>query len=170
MKKVEKIDFEEFLAFFPEVDLPVTLTEESSLDFSNLNTPFTGESIFSYILPVEKEHDELTEYVPCFRMKDTNNFHAIIYWKASLLNYEYKLLTFNLLGEFIDGKVIAGTLTNGETIIRTVATIDEDWIIHTVIGEQAVRENKINTASKNYSLEILASGEIIFSLNEQKNE
>lgn len=168
LKKVKNIAFDQFVTFFPEVDLPVTLTEESSLDFSRLNKPFPGEAISKFIIPIEAETDEFTEYLPCFRLKNTGNIHALVYWKASLLNYEYKLVCFSKDGELLDGKVIAGTITNQETIIRTVSTIDEDWIIHTVVGQQKSDSNEITTESKAYTLELLGTGDIIFSLNEEK--
>jgi len=169
MKKKE-ITLEEMLSFFPELELPITLTEESAVDFSNHNKALPFEALATFILPREEVHDELTEYVPCFRLQNTNDIHVLVYWKASLMHYEYKMLTLDKSGEFIDGKVIAGTLSNGETIIRTVSTIDTDWIIHSVVGEEKANSNKINTASRAFTLEILATGEIIFSLNEQNNE
>lgn len=169
MKKKD-ITLEEMLSFFPELDLPVTLTEESALEFSNFNKALPFEALTKYILPYENEHDDLTEYVPCFRLKDTINIHALVYWKASLMNYEYKMFTLDKEGSFIDGKVIAGTLSNNETIIRTVSTIDEDWIIHSVVGEEHTKSTSLNTNSKAFTLELLATGEIIFSLNEQNNE
>lgn len=167
MKKLDKLVLADFLEFFPEVDLPVTLTEDSSLEFSRINRPFTNKIIHKFILPIEDEVDDNTEFIPCFKIKDTLNFHALVYWKAGLMNYEFRLITIQPDGTLIDGKVIAGTLSNGETIIRTVSTIDTDWIIHTVVGEQAANTTQITTDSKAYSLELLGSGEIIFSLNEQ---
>jgi len=168
LKKDKNIGFDQFVDFFPEVDLPVTLTEESSLDFSRLNKPFSGEAIAKFIIPIEAETDEYTEYLPCFQLKNIGNIYVLVYWKAGLLNYEYKMVTFDKEGNLIDGKVIAGTITNQEMIVRTVATIDEDWIIHTVVGQQKVDSNRVNKESKSYTLELLSSGEIIFSLNEEK--
>lgn len=170
MKKQE-VTFEDFLSFFPEIELPITLTQESSLEFSKHNRPLPGAIIQEFILPYETEKDELTEFLPCFKIPETNNFHAVVYWKAGLLTYEYKLITFDKNGKLIDGKVIAGTISNGESIIRTVSTIDPEWIIHSIVGEQKVKQsNKINTESKSFTLELLATGEIIFSLNEDYNE
>jgi hypothetical protein len=168
LKKERKIGFDQFVDFFPEIELPVTITEESSLDFSRLNTPFSGEAISKFIIPIEAETGEFTEYLPCFRLKDTGKIHALVYWKASLLNYEYKMVTFDNEGKLIDGKVIAGTITNQETIIRTVSTIDEDWIIHTVVGQQKSDSKELNTESQAYTLELIGTGEIVFSLNEEK--
>ncbi|MDA9773344.1 hypothetical protein N9B82_00190 [Saprospiraceae bacterium] len=169
MKKKD-ITVEEMLSFFPELELPITLTEESALDFSNHNKALPFEALAKFILPYEDVHDDLTEYVPCFRLENTINIHVLVYWKASLMNYEYKMMTIDQTGQFIDGKVIAGILSNGETIIRTVSTIDEDWIIHSVVGEENPSSTTPNTASKAFNLELLATGEIIFSLNEKDNE
>lgn len=162
------ITIEEMLSFFPELELPITLTEESALNFSNHNKALPFEALTKFILPYEDEHDDLTEYVPCFRLMETFDIHVLVYWKASLMNYQYKMLTLDKKGNFIDGKVIAGTLSNNETIIRTVSTIDEDWIIHSVVGEEDTKSNALNTNSRAFTLELLATGEIIFSLNEQK--
>jgi len=167
MKKND-ITVEEMLSFFPELELPITLTEESAVDFSNHNKALPFEALVKFILPYENEHDDLTEYVPCFRLMKTFDIHVLVYWKASLMNYEYKMLTMTKDGTFIDGKVIAGMLSNNETIIRTVSTIDEDWIIHSVVGEENTKSNTLNTNSRAFTLELLATGEIIFSLNEQK--
>lgn len=164
----QKITFEDFISFFPELEPPITLTEESSLEFSKHNKPLPAAAIHEFILPYETQADELTEFLPCFKIPETNTFHAVVYWKAGLLSYEYKMITFDQSGNFIDGKVIAGTISNGESIIRTVSTIDTDWIIHSVVGEQnATKSTKINTESKSFSLELLGTGEIIFSLNEK---
>lgn len=167
MKNKKNITLKEFLSFFPELELPITLTEESSLTFSMNNKTLPFEALATFILPQEDEHDDLTEYVPCFRLKDTPGIHAIVYWKAGVLNYEYKMLTLESDGKYIDHKVIAGTISNGESIIRTVSTIDEDWIIHSVVGEEKINTKTINTSSEAFNLELLATGEIIFSLNEK---
>lgn len=164
-------NFSNLIDFFPELELPITLTEESSFEFSKINKPLSESLITEYLLPYEEIIDEFTEIIPCFRIQETGKFHAIIYWKASLMTYEYKLVTFDNQGKFISGKVIAGTISNGETIIRTVATIDEDWIIHTVVGEHsATKLNNITTDSQAFTLELLATGDIIFSLNEDFDE
>lgn len=159
----------QFLDFFPLVELPVILNDESIIVFSKENKaipiPLQEEFILKYD---NSDIDEFTEYVPCFRIPNTDNFYGVVYWKAQLLTYEYHLVTFDKKGEFITGKVVGGTITNGNTIIKTVATIDEDWIIHIVSGEDDVRDPNYDPEnSKAYTMELLSTGDIIFSLTDE---
>lgn len=165
MIKKQTATFKEFLQKFPAVELPVTLTEESHHDFSKTNDPIPAVMIDQFLLNIETEEiDEFTEYIPCFRIPKTDGFHAIVYFKAGLLNYEYNLLTFNKDGLSVDKKVIAGTKVEGEELQRTVATIEDDWIIYCVRGV-APANNPVydSSTSESLHLELLATGEIIYS-------
>ncbi|WP_235297247.1 hypothetical protein [Portibacter marinus] len=164
--------FSQFLDFFPPVELPINLTDETLVVFSKENKPLPMPFVREYIMKHDlTEPDEFTEYVPCFQIPDTENFDAVVYWKAQLLNYEFHLVTFDKKGEFITGKVLGGTITNGNTVIKTVASIDQDWIIHIVSGEDDVRNPDYNPEdSKSFSMEILPTGDVIFSLNENEFE
>jgi hypothetical protein len=161
--KDEKISFAHFVEKFPEVDLPVTLTEESSRHFSALNEVLPALMIRQFILPFEAEaEDDLTEFVPCFRIPESKGFQALVYWKASLLTYDFVLITFTDKGEFIDKKIIAGTKAQGELLAQSVATIDEDWVIYVVGGVSAATSGDYDpTKSQSFQLELLPSGQII---------
>ncbi|GLR16985.1 hypothetical protein [Portibacter lacus] len=163
-----KPSFSQFLDFFPPVELPVNLTDDSLIIFSKENKALPVVLLQEFILEHDQsETDEFTEYVPCFQIPNTENFYAVVYWKAQLLTYEYRLITFDLQGNFITGKVIGGTLTNGNTVIKTVANIDEDWIIHIASGEDDVRNPNYNAENtKAYTMELLSTGDIIFSLSD----
>lgn len=165
MESNQKLNFGHFLEKFPEIDLPITLTEESATTFSRTNDPFSTVLIQEYILPIEQEEiDDLTEYVPCIRISKTHGFFAVIYWKAALLSYQYILATFSKNGELIDRKVIAGTYSDGETLVQSVATIEEDWIIYVVSGKKPATATSYDaSSSKSFNLELLATGEIIKS-------
>ena len=129
------IDFSDFVKKFPRVDLPVTLTEDTQMIFSKKNNPLPKQMIEEFIIPIEDDMvDEFTEYVPCFRISKTKNFHAIIYWKAGLMTYQYLLATFDKKGNLIEKKVIAGTEVKKDALKRTIATIKEDWTIPVVEG------------------------------------
>ena len=111
MTKQLKTTFKDFLSKFPEIALPVTLTEESHHHFSRTNDPLPAVMIEQFLLHIETEQvDEFTEYIPCFRIPETDGFHAIVYWKAGLMTYEYTMLTFNKDGISIDKRVIASRL------------------------------------------------------------
>lgn len=166
MKK-DDLKFHHFLEFFPEIELPVTLTEEGLLEMSRINTPVPIPFLMKFVDETIGEA-EMEEYVPCFRLPDTADIHAIVYWRAGLLNYEYLLATYDNSGNLIERKVIGGTVSNGQTIIKSVATIDPDWIIHVIAGEANAKEKSYDaTKSKAFTMELLATGEIIFSLNEK---
>lgn len=166
MNKDDK-QFKQFINKFPEVDLPVTVTEETNIVFSAQNMPINDEMIRKYIALYETEPiDEYTEYVPCFRLKKTGDIYALVYWKAGLLTYQYYLTTYNKNGVQLAKQKIAGLVTHGEEITQAVANIEEDWIVYVV--QNSVDKNKeiLENSTQAYSLELLADGQIIFSINE----
>lgn len=163
MKKENKLSFKHFLKKFPKIDLPITLTEDIVHEFSRANDPLPTLMIDQFIAQSEsQEIDEFTEYIACFRLPDTVNFHAIVYWKAHLLTYEYLLATFDKKGNFIEKKVIAGTKVEGESLVRSVATIDEERMIY-IVGGVASSKDKIYNASSSLSLnvQLLDTGRIV---------
>ncbi len=165
----ERINLEHFLSFFPEIDLPIILSEEYVDDFSRNNTPLNPSAIYDWIATWEGGLDDITEYVPCFKIKETADIHAIIYWKAGLMTYEYVLVTLDLTGEMIERKVIASTLVDGDIIKKSVATIDPDWIIHIVAGANKAESIEYNAdQSQAFNMELLSDGQIIFNLEEHK--
>lgn len=162
-KREIRIPFEEFLELFPLAPLPITLTEEMAHEFSKENEVMPGLVIEQYMLPLEGEIDEWTEFVPCFRFPDTKDFHAIVYWKAGLLQYHFVLVTLNLQGGVIDKRVLAGTQVAGEIVTQSVATIDQDWIVTVVTGQARSGKDTLYdaTTSKAFSLEVMPNGTII---------
>ena len=164
----KKVDFQSFLSYFPDLKPPILLTEDAHHKYSKINEPLPAEAIQSFIIP----HDELivdeyTEYVPCFKIKDTHTFHAIVYFKAGLLTYEYYLMTFEEKGKLIAKEKIGGMLTEGDAIHRAVATIEPDWTIQIVEGAEALDQQSYKASeSKAYTMEMLPDGQIIFSINE----
>lgn len=160
--KQSKITFNDFINRFPEIELPITLNTETHHLFSAHNQPISDEMINRFLLSIEDDTvDEFTEYVPCFRLENTGDFYAIVYWKAGLLSYEYFLATFTKKGELIDKKLIASTLVEGEEMSHQIATIEIDWQIHIVKGYSKIAHDYDPTSSKVENLEILESGEVI---------
>ena len=158
--------FSSFLKYFSKESLPVTLSEENVAYFSSSNPPLPQDLIRRFIMQnSEEEDDEFTEYIPCCKIPKTDNMHAIVYWKGGLLSYEYVLATYNKNGILIDRKIIAGTKSDGKSIIKSIATIDDNWIITVVVGQQDQSQQLYDpSGSKNMTLELMATGEIIFSL------
>jgi len=165
MIKNQKATFTDFLEKFPEIELPITLSEDSHHAFSKANKPLTADMTRDFLANLETTPvDDYTEYVPCFKIPETHGFHAIVYFKAGLMNYEYVLITFDKEGLSIDKKTIAGTKVEGDKLQRTVATIEDDWIIYCVRGV-ANADNPVydSSTSESLHLELLATGEIIYS-------
>ena len=162
------ISFQKFLSFFPEIELPVILTEDAHHEFSKANDALPKRAIEQYILPHEElVYDEYTEYIPCLKIPKTYDFHAVVYFKVSLLIYEYYLATFEKKGKLITKEKIAGMVTHGEEINRAVATIEDDWVIKIVEGSVSSEHQDYKPTDSNaYSMELLPDGQIIFSVNE----
>ncbi len=159
MQQKQKVSFEHFLEKFPEIELSITLSDDSAIEFSKNNDPLPSRIIHEFI---DDQEDEFTEYIACLRIPKTLDFHAIIYRKAALLNYQYVLATYDKKGKLIDKSAIAGTYSNGKSLTKSVATIEEDWIIYIVSGQTAANASTYDpTTSNAFNLELLATGEII---------
>ena len=129
--------FKHFLEKFPEVTPPITLSDDTHHAFSLENKPLTEKMIEDFITRFEpKVIDEFTEYVPCFRLPKRNNMVTLVFWKASLLSYDYIIATYNdKTSAMIDKKVIAGTkVLDDKTVKRTVAIIGEDFSVTSAEG------------------------------------
>jgi len=163
-KLSEKLEF--LLSFFPELDPPITVSEEVIVSFSAKNKPIPQVLVDEFFARWEIM-DAYTELVPCFSLKTHRDFFAIVYWKGALLAYEYILMTIDPQGNSISKKIIAGTLSNGQTIKKSVATIDEDLCVYSMVGE-AIATEKIYTPthSKAFKFEILPDGQIDSSQEE----
>lgn len=160
------LSFDAFIERFPEVSLPVSLTEESSSLFAAENDPLPERLIEEHILPFERlfgdVNDELTEYVPCLRLAGITEYHALVYWKASVQGYQFILATFEKGGKLIDREVIAGTYWDEDNIIRSVAKVDEDMSIYIVSGQTSASTDQFNPdESTARELELLPDGKIV---------
>ena len=166
--KRQEISFEKFLTLFPEVELPITLTSDAHIEFSRHNTPIPGPMIDEYL--ASAHDDELTEYIACFKIPKTQGIHALVYWRAGLMEYEYQMVTFDPAGNILDKRFLSGTKSNNKILLRSVATIESDWLITVVEGSESIEEEgqtKFNPqASRVHHLELMANGEIIISEGE----
>ncbi len=164
MSSNNKVSFTSFLKKFPKIDLPITLSIDTHFIFSKNNKQLHPLEVDQFISLVEGPiADEFTEVIPCFSLKDTKDFHAIVYWKAALLDYQYVLATFTKKGVPIARKVIAGTFSDGVNIAQSVATIDSDWTINIVTGAAGLKEEYDATKSTAIEVDLLADGHIMES-------
>ncbi|MFZ1750300.1 MAG: hypothetical protein WAU01_08920 [Saprospiraceae bacterium] len=160
MSRIEKI-----LHYFPEVPLPVMVSEEHLPEYEAEADPFPQVFIDEVLLEWEKEADEYTEFIPCFSIPKEENFYGVVYWKASLLRYDFILVTLDLKGQLINKKSIASTIVDGIIVKKSVASIEQDLIINIVAGQTLDGEEYDALLSKAYSMEILPTGEIIFDMD-----
>lgn len=156
------LSFDRFIQLFPEVKPPFTLSEDEVHTFSQNNIPLPSKLIEDHLLPYEGDYDEMTEFVACMRIPNLKDFHAIIYWKAELLNYQYILATFTMGGKLIDRRVLAGTVSDGNNIVRSVAQVDEDMSITILSGLLGGKEEHYKAAtSTTLELELLPDGKVL---------
>lgn len=129
-------EFEEFLGFFPELDLPVNISSEYLSVFSSMNKPIplflTNLFISDENVDAPGESELENEYIACFKLPEKQNFKAIVYLKISLLNYEYYLHSFDYAGRTISSQIISGLSYDGILLKEKAAMIDENlrvWIM-----------------------------------------
>jgi hypothetical protein len=157
------IKIDNFIKKFPKIELPIILSEEAHHEFSKENDPLNAPMIDEYIAKYEATvPDDFTEYIPCFSLPLSNkHFAAIVYWKASLLTYDYVLATYDIkLGVMVDKRAISGTKVVDNAVKRSVAIIKEDLSIDVAEGvsETGLEYTAENSKAKRFS--ILDTGHI----------
>jgi hypothetical protein len=162
------LSFPDFLTKFPEIDLPVILSDETQRELVKINQPLSVELVRRFIGREDGVDPEDTEYIPCFRIKDTFEIHAIVYWRARLGEYSYHMATYSKSGKMIDRRQIGWTRydSKGE-IHQAITTIDHDWIISVAEGKHRGRSLYNPKSSKIWQMELLVTGEIVYSFNEE---
>ena len=143
--------------------MPQTVSEENLTYYSSENFVLPPDLIRQFLLQSEEEIDEeYTEFIPCFRLKDTRDWFAIIYWKAELLNYSFILAIYDKNGILKNRRILAGTVSDGTSVVKSIATIDEDWIVQAIIGKQSHGQELYDTSSSTVaSFELMPDGTII---------
>lgn len=164
-KKKNRITFENFLQFFPFVELPYTITSETQRLISRKNDPLSAEWLFNFVLDKDAIVDDYTEFMPCFSIADTHGFWAIVYWEASLEGTTYFLTTFSKEGVLIDKKKIAGTKYTEDGLYQMVCTISEGWLFSSAEGRLDAQGNTAPVSSDSThlhtTLQMTGDGEIV---------
>lgn len=164
MAKKQRVSFANFLNRFEEVELPISIGTETHLDFSSQNNPLPVAMIDKFLIEtgVMNELDEFTELVPVMKIPQTGDFHAVIAWKAGLMQYEYWIMTFDKMERLIDKRNIAGTKVINNLLLHAVVSITEQWEIHVIQnGREANDENNFDpTKSLRYQFQLLQDGYI----------
>ena len=159
--------FGNFLEYFPPIDLPITLTSDIHHVFLQENKPIPDGFVQKFLQLSEEEDDPFTEYAACFRLPGNEQYQAIVFWKASLMTYEYILVTFQPNGRLISSRVIGGTKSDGTSLLKRIATIDEEGLILIAEGIGPLDERQYNAdQSHTYQLEIAETGDILQMISE----
>lgn len=166
--KNTKPTYQDFLSCFPVLELPVTVTADSRAEFAKANRPFPQQVIEEFLIPMEQgEIDEFTEFEPCFRFAESEEFDAVVYWRGKIYSYEYLLVTFDRKQNIVARKSIAGSRYEEQRLFQSAANISEDYIISIVAGQQSEDARNYNAdMSQSMTFEILTTGDIIFSLQD----
>lgn len=171
MKRLPTAQFAEFIEFFPPLELPLSLLPDMSQIPSD-PIPLPGVLQDAYILPFESDEvDEFTEYVPYGRIAGIKDYHALIYWKAGVLRYEYILATYTAEGQPLSHAIVGGLRYEEEGILHSVAVIHEDLSI--VIAEGIAQSDEAGLdpdQTQTYLMEILPTGIITYETNEENKE
>ncbi len=171
MKRLPTAQFAEFIEFFPPLELPLSLLPDMSQIPSD-PIPLPGVLQDAYILPFESDEvDEFTEYVPYGRITGIKDYHALIYWKAGVLRYEYILATYTAEGQPLSHAIVGGLRYEEEGILHSVAVIHEDLSI--VIAEGIAQSDEAGLdpdQTQTYLMEILPTGIITYETNEENKE
>lgn len=167
MQKNKTPKIEDFYTFFEEIAPPIIITEETIDKLKEYTKPLPVVMMDEFITRWEGELDEYTEIVPCFALPQAQEYKALVYWKASLLRYEYIIITLDKSDTLIERKTICGTVVDGDIIKKSVAKIDEDLIIYIQAGASYSDSDFNPESSQSYNIEILESGEMLFHIDEQ---
>jgi hypothetical protein len=171
VRKQPTADFAEFIEFFPELNLPLSLLPDiSQIPIDPL--PLPGVLQDAFILPFEaQEVDDFTEFVPFGRIAGTKDFYAIVYWKAGLLRYEYILATYSMQGEPLSHAIVGGIRYEEEGTLHSVAIVHEDLQIVIAEGLADMAMPEMDPAqTQTYQMAILPTGIITYETNENEKE
>ena len=171
MRKEPTADFAEFIEFFPELELPLSLLPDvGQIPVDPL--PLPGVLQDAYILPFEADEiDEYTEFVPFGRISGLKDFHAMVYWKAGLLRYEYILATYSKDGDPLSHAIVGGIRYVDEGELHSVAVIHEDLNIVIAEGLADLALLGLDPAqTQTYQMAILPTGMITYETNEEEKE
>jgi hypothetical protein len=164
-KKQNRITFDNFLQFFPFVELPYTITSDTQRLISKKNDPLAVEWLFNFVLDQDAAVDEYTEFMPCFSIPDTHGFWAVVYWEAGIEGTTYFLTTFSKEGVLIDKKKIAGTKYTEDGLYQMVCTIGESWLFSCAEGRLDAQGNTApissDTTHLHTTLQMTGDGEIV---------
>lgn len=171
MKKLPEAQFAEFIEYFPPIDLPISLLPDLSQIPSD-PIPLPDHLQEAFILPFESsETDEFTEYVPYGRVSGLKDFHALVYWKAGVLRYEYILACYSKAGEPLSHAIVGGLRYEEEGVLHSVAVLHEDLSITIAEGIADTDDASLDPSqTQTYQMVITPAGIISYETQDEKQE
>ncbi|BDS10283.1 hypothetical protein [Aureispira anguillae] len=164
-KKTNRVTFENFLNFFPMVELPYTITSDTQRLISQKCDPLSATWMFNFVLGKDDVIDEYTEFMPCFSIPGTKDFFAVVFWEAGIEGATYYLTTFSKNGILIDKSKIAGTKYDQDGLYQMVCTISPTWLFSCAEGRLDANGNTAPVSSDEHhlhtSLQLTGDGEIV---------
>jgi len=167
VNNIPSADFTEFIEFFPRLKPPFSLLPDIS-QIPSFSLPLPGALLDAFILPFEGEEvDEFTEYIPYGRIEGPKDYHALIYWKAGVMQYEFILATYSLEGAPLSHAIIGGLRSDDHGLLHSVAVVHEDMSL-TIAEGVATEEEEIDLDQTNtYQMTIESTGQITYGGNEE---
>ena len=159
--KKKDLTFSDFVSIFPDVSLPVTLSTDAQRQIESVNEPLNAAWMSKFVLD-ESQIDDFTEFMACFKIPDTKDFLALVYWQASLEGNAFFLTTFSKNGNLLDHKLVSGTLYLEDGMKQLVCSIAKDWSINRVEGILGPNGEIVKTDDPKMTfMQISMDGEII---------
>lgn len=163
--KVKKqITFPNFFNFFPALELPYSIVSDTQRLIALEHEILSPEWLFNFVLDEEATIDEFTEFMPCFSIPSDKGIFIIVYWEANLEGNSYHLVTFSKTGVLIDKLRIAGTKYEASSLIQSVCTISEYWMVSIVDARIDENGNAIDFSHETHQqryFQVSMEGEII---------
>ncbi len=111
--------------------------------------------------------DEYTEYIPYGRLAHTRGFHAVIYWKAGVMQYEFILATYTPDGNALSHAIIGGMRSDDDGLLHSVAIVHEDLSLTIAEGIASDERNLNLEATNTYQMTIQPTGQISYGAHEE---
>jgi len=167
VNRIPTAHFAEFIDFFPPLEPPFSLLPDIS-QIPYTPVPLPSVLLDAFILPFEgEETDEFTEYIPYARIAGKHDYHALVYWKAGVMQYEFILATYSKDGKLLSHAIIGGIRSDDNGILHSVAVINKDMSITIAEGVAAENDNYDLDQTNTYQMSIQPTGQITYGINEE---
>lgn len=158
-----RVKFKDFQDSFEDQEFPFVIHSDLHHELNERGDFFSKPVIEKYLIEeAQLPYDEYSEFMPVFKVDQTDDYFAVVVWSEGLLTYEYWLITYDRKGQVIDKTAIAGQKVGETGILTRVATIETPTSILIVEAETDLEMRTITHENpEEINLEINPSGFII---------